>query len=94
MEKNVILSPASKAEFSLSSVLENTSFAQNASQLFSAIMEENVSPRQALLALNAMLALVCLMFPIGISIALRIVFFTWFAIAILQCKNAGMGEEE
>lgn len=90
MEKNVILTSRQNVNLSLSEAIAQTAVVRNLAEIFSAIMEEEVTPQHTLLIVNAMMSLFMLVFPIYSSIALRIICFAWFLVAILQCKKAGM----
>ena len=76
---------------SLQRRLTRTDFIQSLSQLFSAVLEEEVSPLQTLCLLNAVLAFTATVFPLDISFMLRGLFLLWFAAGLLQCRQAGMG---
>lgn len=76
---------------SLSKRLASTDFIQSLSELFSVVLEEEVSPMQTLCLLNSVLAFTMTVFPLGISFVLRTVFLAWFGISLLQCRQAGMG---
>jgi hypothetical protein len=77
---------------SLSRRLAETDCLQNLSELFSAVLEEDVSPMQTLCLLNSVLSLFMVVFPIGIPFLLRILFLVWFVLSLLQCRQAGMGK--
>ena len=76
---------------SLSRRLAETDCLQNLSELFSAVLEEDVSPMQTLCLLNSVLSLFMVVFPIGIPFLLRILFLVWFVLSLLQCRQAAMG---
>lgn len=95
--KNTVCSASTisrvKSETSVLSLVLNSAFILSLSDIFSEAMEENVTPLQTLCALNTMCALVFLVFPVDAPILVRIIFFCWFFISLIQCKRAGMGKE-
>lgn len=61
--------------------------------LYSRILEEKITPSQALRLLNAQLAFLFLAFPLYFPMPVRILFLVWFATALIQCRRAGLGKD-
>ena len=102
MKKNIFTSEsqvvASKGRerterFSLKNKILSSDLLKNISEVFSMIVEDNVSPLQTLYLLQAMLALVFVVFPIDIPLLMCFLFIGWFALALMQCKQAGLDKE-
>ncbi len=72
----------------------NQSFSENVADIFSAVMEETVTPHQALCILNLIVALIMVVFPVDMPILLRLIFAVWFGASFFQCKNAGIFDDE
>jgi len=69
------------------------SFIEIVADIFSAVMEETVTPYQALCIINMVVAFVMVVFPVAMPIVLRLIFLVWFATAFFQCKRTGMFDE-
>lgn len=54
---------------------------------YSRLLEEPVSPRHTLHLINAQMAILAAIFPADMSLALRLIFFLWAALALLGCKR-------
>ncbi len=61
--------------------------------LFSAVLEEDVTPHQAACLLNAIMALLVTVFAMAMPMLFRVLCFAWFATALWQCKRAGLGDD-
>lgn len=72
----------------------NANFMLCVANVFSAVMEETVTPQQAKCIINLILALLLVVFPVNIPILLRFIFLAWFGVSVLQCKRAGIVEDE
>lgn len=72
---------------SIISRLAGTDTIQCLSDIFSAIMEERVSPEQTVCLLNVMLALTLAIFPVGISFIVRILLLAYLAVSVYHCKQ-------
>ena len=70
-----------------------TSFMDNVASVFSSIMEEPVSTRQARCIINAIFALIATIFPAPLPFALRAVAIAWLWTALRKCRKAGLKEE-
>ena len=57
---------------------------------FSSILEEKVSPVQALCLINLMLALLMTVFPVSMPLLLRALFIVWLGIALRVCRQSGI----
>lgn len=62
-------------------------------RLYSRILEEKITPSQALRLLNAQLAFLFLAFPCCIPMPVRILFLVWFATSLIQCRRVGLGKD-
>jgi hypothetical protein len=60
------------------------------SEYYSKLLEEKVSVKQTLLLLNAQISFLFAVFPIALSIVVRILFVAWFVYAVMQCKHSGL----
>ena len=60
--------------------------------VFSAILEEEVTPRQARCLLNAALALTTCLLCAALPLVLRFAAFAWLFSALRNCRRAGLGE--
>lgn len=56
--------------------------------LYSAIMEQAISPLQTLYLLHVQLAFTLLIFPFSLSVLVRFIFLIWTVIALLLCRSA------
>jgi len=88
MDKNIALSSKQTkvVNKSFADRLASTSFIMNIAELFSIIMEEEVSAKKTLFILNAMVSGFMLVFPADMPIIARIIALLWFCLALLQCK--------
>lgn len=57
---------------------------------FSRILEEKVSPVQAICLINLMLSLVMVIFPVSMPLLLRGVFIVWLVTALRACRQSGL----
>lgn len=64
--------------------------AVNIAALFSRILEEKITPSQALCLVNLMLALVLAIFPVSMPMLLRVVFIVWLGLALRACRQSGL----
>ncbi len=71
----------------------HSSTLQCLAHIFSAALEEDVTPKQTLCILHAILALLFLVFSLAVPFAFRLLCIAWFAYALHRCKQAGLGEE-
>lgn len=85
---------AKKNQQSIFSRVANTATVRNMAALASALIGEEVTPEQMLCLMNTAAALFFLMFPVNISLVVRVLFLVWFIAGCLQCKAMGMGEDE
>lgn len=99
MEKNIVLSNKqtsmvkngkTQSVKSFTEQLAESNVIVGLAQLFSAVMEEEVTPRHTLLALNVMVALLMLLFPADLPVMARCISFVWMCVGLLQCRNEGM----
>lgn len=88
MEKNITISTGKK-NTSFVNMMADTSFIIAIANLFSAIMEEEVTPRQTLYILNMMTALFMTVFPV-MPFVLRLLCITWLCVSVLQCRMNGV----
>lgn len=88
MEKNYQQVLVKKDEETKVSVIEIVA------DIFSAVMEEEVTPHQALCIINLVVAFIMVVFPIGMPVVLRLIFLVWFGAGYFQCKSTGMFDDE
>lgn len=81
------LSVKATSKKSVINYLADTTTVQSLSNIFSAIMEEPVSPEQTICLLNVMFALTLVLLPVGISFIIRILFLTYLAVSVYHCKQ-------
>ncbi|WP_051617603.1 hypothetical protein [Prevotella sp. HUN102] len=96
MKKNIMLSAVNNREMPL---IENIGqYAQEFKKwimtplewlrrYYSAVLEKDISNRQAVLITQAQLAFILAVFPVVSSILLHIVFMVWFAWSVYRCKE-------
>lgn len=58
-----------------------------AKEILQAVLEKDISNRQAALITQAQLAFILAVFPVISSILLHIVFMVWFAWSVYRCKE-------
>lgn len=68
----------------------NVSIMECVANVFSAIMEEEVTPQQASCILNIILSLIVLVFTIGMPVFLQIITFAWLGVSVWQGKKSGL----
>lgn len=91
--KNVVISrPAQSRKVFSMATFENLSFIRTLAAVFSEVMEEHITPRQALCIVNAVLALILTVFSLAVPMMLRILCIAWLFVALRQCKREGLGE--
>ena len=91
--KNVVISrPAQSRKIFSMETVENLSFVRILAAAFSEVMEEHITPRQALSIVNAVLALILTVFSLAVPMMLRILCVAWLFVALRQCKREGLGE--
>lgn len=64
------------------------------SELYSSLLEEKVNVKQTLLLLNAQIAFLFTVFPVGLSMIMRALFATWFVVAVVKCKHCGLNTKD
>lgn len=62
-------------------------------KVFSAVMEEEINPKQALLIINVILAAIVTVFAIGMPLWFTGLSLLWLWLGLHLCKKAGLGEE-
>ncbi len=103
MKKHIALQPvaAPAGNFNLSFASLFHAFVERLTHLrpvvaltavYSRLLEEDITPRQTLLLLQAQVAFFALAFPLAFSLALRLVFLLWFALSLVHCRRAGLGK--
>lgn len=70
------------------------SFIECVAEVFSTIMEENVSTQKAAAILNIILAVMLVIFPVCMPVAIRIIALAWLGVSFWWCKDAGILDEE
>lgn len=60
------------------------------SKYYSRILEKEINTHQTLLLINAQIAAALAIFPLSYSLVLRVLFISWFATAVIQCKKGGL----
>ena len=70
------------------------SFMECIAVIFSAIMEEEVTPHQASCILNVILSITFLVFPVSMPAVLRIIALVWMAVSFYMCRQAGIIDNE
>lgn len=68
----------------------NESLMECVANVFSAIMEEEVTPQQSACILNLIAAVIMTVFPVSLPVIVRLIFLVWMGVAAYQCKKAGM----
>lgn len=61
--------------------------------LFSSLLEEEITPRQTQCLIHSLVAFTAMVFPLEMPLLLRFGIIAWFSITLLQCRQAGLGEE-
>lgn len=88
MEKNISISTGKK-NTSFVNMIADTNLVIAIADLFSAIMGEEVTPRQTFYILNMMSALFMTVFPV-MPFMLRLLCITWLGTSVLQCRMNGV----
>lgn len=73
--------------------IESKSLMTVIADIFSAVMEEQITPKQARLILNAIFALIVTVFTVGMPLWFNFLSFAWMIHALWLCKKNGLGEE-
>lgn len=68
----------------------NESLMECVANVFSAIMEEEVTPQQSACILNLIAAVIMTVFPVSLPVIVRLIFLVWMGVAAYQCKKTGM----
>lgn len=90
MEKNIVLPVKSTATPHVASALIallKVPF-EALRSYYGTVLEQDVTPRQALLLINAQFAFLFAAFPVAAPLWLRVVCGAWFLHAVLKCKAA------
>jgi len=90
MKKDLALErPALPAlRFRPSEALARTKAVRSLARLYGLLLEETVSPAQALRLLHAQVAAVWAVCPVGMPVALRLLSFAWAWMAVRRCQKA------
>lgn len=83
-----------KSIFAQSNIESNTSLIECVAEIFSAVMEEEVTAQQASAILQMIISLVLVIFPVEMPIIIRIVCMVWMLVSFVKCKNAGIINED
>jgi len=59
-------------------------------KFLSELVEEEISPFQVLLVLQAVLSFTALVFSVCVPLFLRLLMLAWFLFALLQCRRVGL----
>ena len=73
---------------------ENSSTLISIAKVFSDVMEEDITPKQALLIINVILAAIVTVFAIGMPVWFTGLSLLWLWHGLHLCKKAGLGEED
>jgi hypothetical protein len=92
IKKGIEMENMSLAESKKSSIIK--SIATGTSELFSAVLEEEVSPKQSMLILHSIVAGIVTVFATGMPLWFTCLSIAWFGYSLHLCKKAGLGEEE
>jgi hypothetical protein len=92
--KNVAISrrALSRKLFSMQTV-ENLSVARVLAAVFSEVMDERITPRQAVCIVNAFVALMLTVFSFAVPMLFRVICFAWLLVALRQCRREGLGDD-
>lgn len=83
-----------RSSFSLVQSLAQLSAVRSLALLFSDVMDEHISPRQALCIVNAVAALLLTVFSLAVPLMFRLLCLAWLFVALRQCKAEGLGESK
>lgn len=73
---------------------ETISFFSVIAEIFSAVMEEQITPKQAKLLTNAIIAIILTVFTVGMPLWFNFLTFAWMIHALWLCKKNGLADEE
>lgn len=59
-------------------------------RLYGRVLDCEVTPRQALHLTHAQLAFYLMLFPLEVSVPVRLLFAVWFMLTAVQCRRAGV----
>lgn len=101
MKKEMVLRPVSSAhekyEVSRPSVfsawrysVSHSAAVLSLSRFYARLLDMPVSPLQAFHLTHAQLAFFLMVFPLEMSIVVRLLFAGWFSLTVLQCRRAGL----
>lgn len=63
------------------------SFMECVAEVFSAVMEEEVTPQQAACVLNVIMSLLLVVFPINVPIILRLICMVWLGASVYALRS-------
>ena len=64
------------------------------SEIFSAVMDEEISPKQSLLIIQSIVSGLVTVFAVGMPLWFTVLSLGWFGLSLLMCKRAGLDGEE
>lgn len=76
----------SAVRFNLVARIESCVWLQRLASVYSALLEEKISPRRTLRLLHAQAALFCAVAPASMPLGLRTVLLAWAGVAVWQCR--------
>lgn len=59
-------------------------------KFLSSLVEEEISPFQALLVIQAVCSFTALVFSVYVPLLLRLFLLGWFALSVWQCRRSGL----
>lgn len=63
------------------------SFMECVAEVFSAVMEEEVTPQQAACVLNVIMSLLLVVFPVNVPIILRLICMVWLGASVYALRS-------
>lgn len=63
------------------------SFMECVAEVFSAVMEEEVTPQQAACVLNVIMSLLLVVFPVNVPIILRLICTVWLGASVYALRS-------
>ena len=93
MLSNIIGGMNHRICFSPIRLLSRLSLVRSLAVLFSEVMDERVTPRQAVCIVNAVLALLLTVFSLAVPMLFRLICVVWLFVALRQCKREGLETE-
>ena len=82
-----------RTSFSLLQALSALTLFRSLAAVFSGVMDERITPRQAVCITQAVMALLITVFSLCMPTVLRLLCLGWLIAALRQCRREGLGND-